>query len=487
MKCKHVFLLSLLLLAMMGGALGLRAQDGVAVPGHRISVQLKGLADTTLILGYYYGESKYVADTALIDANGRAEFRGDSLLPQGMYLVLLPSKQYFDILLGEDQTIDIQVDTTDLFASQRIEGARVSEDFLRFQRFMSGMQEKSVGVRRLDSMARAKNAAQPADTEEYKQARELGKQLDDEVRQYHAKLMAAHPDDVLGKFCRATIAVEIPEYTPAEGVKNVDSMRWLWSYRYNTEHYLDNVDLSSPAMLRTPLALPKVEFFLDKMVVQLPDSISKYCDQVIARAGGNEETYRFFVSHLLNKYQISEIVGMDAVFVHIAEQYYLEGKTPWVSQEVLGQIDERVKALKPNLIGQIAPDFSVEQLHGGQFRLSQSKHRVTVLVFWEPSCSHCKTVVPKLDSVARIYAPKGVHVVGFMTQGDGPLWQKYVSEHDLSLWTHVWDPYRKSHFHKNYDIRSTPVIYILDENKRIVVKRIGVESVGPIVEDMLKL
>ena len=73
-----------------------------------------------------------------------------------------------------------------------------------------------------------------------------------------------------------------------------------------------------------------------------------------------------------------------------------------------------------------------------------------------------------------------------MTTGDGPEWQKYVFEHKLEWWINVWDPYRKTGFHDNYDIYSTPVIYVLDKNHKIVIKRIGVESLAAILDDLLK-
>lgn len=475
----RVHAMLLMLVAFLMGAGNVFAQ-------HDIAVHLKGMGDSTIVLGYYYAENRYVSDSLTLDAQGRGHFRGDSILPQGMYLILLPGQKFFDLLLGEDQTFSLEVDPSTNPITQKIKGSAVSEGFLDFQQFMQKKQEESLQVHHLDSVAKAKNGKSPADTKEYKEARALGKKLDAEVKAYQDNLIKVNGNNVLGNFCRSTIPVEIPEYTPPKDVKNVDSARWMWGYRYNTKHYLDNIALDDPAMLRSPITLPKIERFLDQMILQLPDTISKYCDAIIDRAAPNEETYRFFVGHFMNKYQLSEIVGMDGVFVHIAEKYYLAGKTPWVDTATMRKIGERVEALKPNLVGQIAPDFTVETIEGKQFQLSKSKAKATVLVFWEPSCSHCKVAVPRIDSAVRIYEPLGAHAIGFMTQGDGPLWQKYIQEHHLSSWTHVWDPYRKTGFHKNYDIYSTPVIYILDENKKIIVKRVGAEAVGPILEDMLK-
>ena len=425
-------------------------------------------------------------DTAKLDAKGHATFKRDSSLAKGLYLFLLPSGESLDLLIGDQQKFTFSVDMADLRNTQKVEGASLSQAFLDFQTFMGQMQQRGESVRKEDSLVRNLPASDPNTEKKREEIREKYKALDTEVKAYHKELLAQHGEDVLGEFVRATIPISRPEYHPDPSVKNVDSARWMWSYTYNSEHYLDNINLASSSLLRTPLVLPKVNHFLDKMILQIPDTLNKYCDKILERAYLNTETFRFWTSYLLNKYQSSEIIGMDAVFVHIAEKYYLAGRTPWVDEEFLTKLKDRVAHIKPNLLWAVAPNFKVETLNAQSFELAKDKADATVLVFWEPSCSHCKVAIPKIDSIARKYDPKRLHVIGFMTTGDGPEWQKYVFEHKLEWWINVWDPYRKTGFHDNYDIYSTPVIYVLDKNHKIVIKRIGVESLAAILDDLLK-
>jgi len=451
-----------------------------------IQVQVKGLADSALVLGYYFTDGRYVADSAWMDAKGHATFHNDSTWAQGLYFVMLPGYQILDVMLGPEQNLTITVDPKDLLQSATIKGSKLSADFLEYQRFMFRMQTENRRVAQLDSTARAEKPDKPESSASYTKARELGKSLDDQVHAYQKQVLTDHADDLLGKFCQSTIPVEIPDYEPPASIKNRDSARWMHSYRYNIEHHLDNVDLAYVPLLRTPTTMSKVDHYLDKVLLQLPDTINRYCDRILDRAAQSPDAFRVYLSHLFTKYQTSEIIGMDAVFVHLAERYYLSGRADWIDDDLRGKIQKRVDALKPNLLGKVAPDFTVERLTGGTFQLSKSKAPATVIVFWEPSCSHCKVAIPKIDSVAKIYEPKGLLVVAFMTQGDGPAWQKYVEEHKLQRWINVWDPYRKSKFSDNYDIYSTPVIYVLDEEHKIFIKRIGVEHLGPVLEDLFK-
>ena len=478
MRARLLRFSSLLLLVGLMSGVGLKAQP-------RLDLHFNGAQDSTLIFGYYFAEGRYVQDSIRFDAKGHALWTRDSALDEGLYLFLLPGGETVDLLIGREQHFSYSLDVANLAESQKVEGSKVSSDFLQFQLFMRKMQEKNELLRKEDSLVRTlpREAAETKKREEELKARFDA--LDQQVKAYQRRLQDEHAGDVLGAFVRATIPVTIPEYTPAPEVKNVDSARWMWSYAYHSAHYLDNIDLASPALLRTPVVLPKVNYFLDKVLLQIPDTLNKYCDKIIERASANPETHRYWTSYLLNKYQSSELIGMDAVFVHIADQQYLAGKTPWADEDFLRRLKERVDKIRPNLLWSVAPNFTVETLTGQTFELLKDKAEATILVFWEPSCSHCRVTIPKLDSIARRYDPKRLRVIGFMTTGDGPEWQKYVIEHKMEWWVNVWDPYRKSHFADTYDIYSTPVIYLLDKDHKIVIKRLGVEALPEILDDLL--
>ena len=64
-------------------------------------------------------------------------------------------------------------------------------------------------------------------------------------------------------------------------------------------------------------------------------------------------------------------------------------------------------------------------------------------------------------------------------------WVNFVNEHGLYDWINAWNPYSYD-FKLKYDVISTPQIFILDENKQIVAKRIGPEQVEEIIKALMK-
>ena len=73
-------------------------------------------------------------------------------------------------------------------------------------------------------------------------------------------------------------------------------------------------------------------------------------------------------------------------------------------------------------------------------------------------------------------------VFAVYTQSDKKEWLEYVNEKGYDEWINVWDPYNLTNFRFFYNIYSTPTIYLLDENKKIVAKRIGHETLRNILE-----
>ena len=170
-------------------------------------------------------------------------------------------------------------------------------------------------------------------------------------------------------------------------------------------------------------------------------------------------------------------MGMDKLFVEIAERYFLDGKATWLDSAAVAKVTEKVRVTKPNLIGKLAPELKLPDSEGNYFSLHQMNSKYTILLFWEPNCSHCKKTVPQIYK--DLYLPlkdKGIDIFAVCTQNKKDDWVKAIVEYKLLDWTNVWDPSVSSNFRSLYDIYSTPVIYILDSTKHIIAKRLDVES-----------
>ena len=73
-------------------------------------------------------------------------------------------------------------------------------------------------------------------------------------------------------------------------------------------------------------------------------------------------------------------------------------------------------------------------------------------------------------------------VFAVQTKDDYEVWRKFIVDKKLDF-INVFDPIHLNNLKERFDIYSTPVIYILDKDKKIKAKRLGADQ----VIDMLKL
>lgn len=442
--------------------------------GYNIEIQVDGLSDTKLQLGYYYGEKTLLADTARTNSNGFAVFQGDSLLPQGMYFVVLP-ENFFELLLTSNQRFGVNTNLDDVNKNLRFTNSPLNTEFDKYRKFLAQKQTQMGELQ-----AKAKEQQQESNEVDKDLVKKI-EALDAEVKAKWDETIERNPETMLAAIINTLRPIEFPDFNIPDDAPNADSLRWINGIRYNQEHYFDNIDFAQPGLIRTPFFMGRLDNYFDRVLIPQADTVITYADKLIEKSRANDEMYRFVITHLFSKFSNSSIMGMDAVFVHFAEKYFLAGQTPWITEETKAKIQERVSNLKPNLIGQKAPNFRMSTIEGGVQELHKIKAKVTVVYFWEPSCSHCKKATPQLRDIYNKYKSKGMAVVAVYTQGEMDKWKEYVDKNELN-WINVWDPTRVSQYHKLYDIYSTPVMYVLDEDKKIIAKRIGVESLERFVE-----
>ena len=458
--------------------------------GYQIKLNIDGFDKGELYLGYFYGDKQYLKDTAYVEADGRFYFEGNEKLDPGIYMIVLPpDNKYFQIMINEEeQWISMETKMDALETNMKVNG---SEDNVLFYEYLNFLSSKRPAAEELKK--KIKEADEAGDEKKKAKYEAQLKTIDDDVFGYQNNILAKHPKTLTAAIIKANKPLDIPEF---EGEKEeTERKRFYWM----RDHWFDNVNLSDPRMVRTPFLFQKIKHFMDKMTVQHPDSISIGIDKVLEKAKPAEETFKYYLIHFLNEYAKSKIVGMDAVYVHIAKKYYETGQAPWTDEEQLEKIIENANKLDPLLIGKIAPNIQMEYQDGSPIQLHDFKSPLTVLFFWDPECGHCKKTMPEMVKFAKNYKEKGVAVFAICTRlvtrdDEGKFsmeevnkcW-KFISEQDMDVFWNSVDPYHRSRYKTIYDIRSTPQIYVLDEDKTILSKRIGSEQLPEILDHILKV
>ncbi|MDX2248269.1 MAG: thioredoxin-like domain-containing protein [Bacteroidia bacterium] len=445
--------------------------------GYKIEVTVSGFSGKEAYLAYYYGDKQYIKDTAAVQ-NGSFVFAGEEMLDGGIYLIVFPPKNnYFEVILDKDQKFKLVTDTLDYVQNMKVTGSDENDYFYRDIQFLGGKR-----IRANEINEKLKNAGLPA--EEDKKLRDELSAIDGEVKAFRKKFMDEHPELFYVKVLASMQEPVIPESPKDENGKALDS---LFAYKYYRAHYFDHIDFTDDRMLRTPIFHNKIEQYMERLIPKHPDSINAALDRLIDRSRGNDDVFQYLVVNQLNKYAGSKIMGMDAVYVHLVEKYYMSGEAWWTDEETLKKMEERALALSPNLVGRPAPNFRVQDAAGNYRDLYGVEAEYTLLYFWDYDCGHCKKITPKLAEAYKRYKDHDVALFAVSINGDVEVWKKKIQEYGLSNAINVQDHYRQSGFDKMYDIRSTPRLFILDENKKIIAKQIAVSQMEEILSRELGL
>jgi peroxiredoxin len=446
--------------------------------GYEISFRVNGLKEgSKCILANYYGGSQYIQDSAFV-TNGKTVFKGKEPLAQGVYIFLPEGRPYFDFIVDKTQHFSLKTDTADYIKNMKTEG---SEENLLFYQYQKFVQSKQADTKLLQS------AKSSANKDSVARAEKKLKEIDEQIKKYRADLVAAHPKTFVAKLLLLLTEPKIPEI-PVLPNGRKDS---TFEGRYYKQHFFDNIDFSDERLLYTPVFHSKIKYYLDKLTIQEvdpPDSLNAAVKLILDKAKANKEVFKYLLNWMTYTYESSKVMGMEAVFVFIVENYHMKDQAQHLDSTRLYKITDKARMLKFTLLGTPAYPFSMKDTTGKTVALYDIKAKYTILVFWDYDCGHCKKEIPDL---AKHYREKlkalGVEVIAVESEQPDPKWKKFIREHDLN-WINVGetDDYQRAVIKKVYDIYVTPTMYLLDGNKRIRAKRISVEQLEGFIEHLEK-
>jgi thiol-disulfide isomerase/thioredoxin len=446
--------------------------------GYKIGITVPDIKDSSIYLAYHFGNKQYIKDTITLDTRGHGIFTGKEALPQGIYLVVLPGKKYFEILLSENQKFNISCRYNDYFNTLKFSDSPENTGFLDYQKNWSVMQATASNLNK-----RAQNNR--ANSDSLRIIKEKQNIQEKEMKSYLKSVVSQNDNNLLSVLVKSLIPIDVPEFTVPAMTHNPDSVKWVMNYNYNKDHFFDNIDFKDERLLRTPILQARLDAFFTGVVIQSPDSINRQIDKLLLKCQGDYKMFQFLSVYLFNHFRESEIMGHDAVMVKIADEIYLSGKADWVSKQFIDDLRKQIELLRHNLIGMKAENLVMDSYKGIFVSLYDIEKEFTIVYFWEPNCGHCQEATPKLKNYYDKAKNEGVEVFSVCTTTDKAAWSKYIEEHGLN-WINGWDPDRITHYDYFYNVESTPTIYILDRNKKIIAKRLSVDDIPSFIDNYRK-
>ncbi|HQU99606.1 MAG TPA: DUF5106 domain-containing protein [Bacteroidia bacterium] len=433
---------------------------------YSIKVQVPGIPDSMCFLANHFGDKQYLQDSCKADAKGNFEFKGEKTLSRGMYLIVLPNKRYFEIVL--DQTFQFSIKADSSLNPSKISFSGSVEN-TEFYNWLTYINDKRADMEKTRNAYNLLPESQRSNSAEFKHL----KQIEQEIETYQQKYIDEKPKSFLSAIYLATREIDIPDAPIlANGLK--DSTFQFYYYR---NHYFDNINFGDARLLRTPIFHQKLDYYMHKLVLQQPDSIIAEADKLVALAEKDTEVFKYTVWYITHEFETSKIMGMDAVFCHMVKKYYTRDKAYWLDDASLFKIQDRAKQLDPILLGKKARNIVLTDSNNFAQSLYAIKEPWTVLFFWDPDCGHCKKSMPKLIEFYNEWHKKGVEIFAVCNEIEMDKWKAFIKENNLQ-WINVADPNLRDNFRYDFDVATTPQVFVLDKDKIIRAKKLDVTQLG---------
>lgn len=460
------------------------ALSSFAQEGYEIKVTLKPFTNQYIYLGHYYGKQLPIIDSVKLNEHSEGTFKGSKKLGGGIYLVGYPDRAHnFEMLVDKAQKFAIVADTANIEKITFIN----SPENVAFKAYQSQMMSKGKAIESL--------MKQQAAAKDKKDSARIATQINAlgaEVKAYRNGLMTKDPNGILAVLLKGMKEPEVPQNSP-EAKK--DSQ---FAYHYFKAHYWDGVNFYDDRLVRTPFFESRLDKYFDQLVFPAADSVIKEMDWMLGYASINEEMQKFLLLKFVNRYLNQKYMWEDAVYVHLFEKYFSQKTYPWLTEQGKKVITDRAYSLMANILGSPAADIELPDSNGTKTTLYSVQAPYTLVTIWDPTCSHCQEIVPKLDSMYRAkWKGEGVKMFALAkeTEGTKQTWLSFINSHHLNDWVHVY--YSKEadkarvdagipSYSQLYDVQSFPTLYLLDKDKRIIAKKITDTQVDEILDYKLK-
>lgn len=274
-------------------------------------------------------------------------------------------------------------------------------------------------------------------------------------------------------------ALELPE-VPKELTTPVDRANFLIT------HYWDNFDFSDTTYIHLP---DITEQALANYVQILPIADKNIAEQSIAALldkaehQKTHEMYSFFKENL-NKYLYdpNSFMRNEEYYIPVAKYILTDSATGEVEKE---KTKFKLEMMEKNRPGQIAADITYTLSSGKTGTLHKLDAGYTLLMFYNPDCHSCAENIDYLKQspiINKIHESGGLKVLAFYPDTDLSIWQKHLKDIP-PLWINGYDKNQTITNKKVYDLKAIPTLYLLDKDKRVLLKDATVQKIELYLRD----
>ena len=402
-----------------------------------IDVKINDINDTVLYLVKYKSDKSIIVIDSSTVVKGNKIFKQSSNYPEGIY-ILADSKQnpIFELFLGKDQKFTVNVGDLTRNETYIIKGAKETSDYFDIY---ARTNYNRLYIKALESEM------------EYfpDNARKI-----DSIKLNHNEYLESIKIKDRNSFIRTYIGFNKEIIVPQEYKDNFE--------QYIIDHYFDDISFRDVRILNTRLLKNKLDdYFNNYMSKQSTDVILQKIDYLINQTtAGYRDIPQDLLDHNVRDYILwylySKYFDNDIIYTHLSDVYFSKLTINNLTENIRNEIVKRANILRKITIGRLAPTFTYIDDEGEQIDLLKIDSKNTILFFYKPDCQKCIREKRILGLIKNRQKDLTVLYINISEDNYSNVSQDIINQ---------------------YDIATTPTIYVLDNDKRIIAKNIKAEEI----------
>jgi peroxiredoxin len=145
--------------------------------------------------------------------------------------------------------------------------------------------------------------------------------------------------------------------------------------------------------------------------------------------------------------------------------------TPAVQNSYYGRkIKDVLEAAGKTAIGNIAPDFTQNDILGNPITLSSYRGRYVLIEFWASWCAPCRVNNPNIVEVYSKFHSKGFDILGVSMDDKKDKWEEAIKKDNLG-WSQVSDLKEwNNNVRALYGVEYIPMNFLIDKDGKIIAR-----------------
>jgi hypothetical protein len=478
-RANHIYLTYIMKLYPFFGAWLLLLATAMPAFSQKYDYQLQVKAVGTInkiYFGYWYGGQALLLDSTQIEqSKNTVSFTGSRNLPAGQYFFASNlSTATLDFIINGENNLQFTTYSATAWAdSFFVEKSKENTPYFLWKSIKNERELRISTARNMLEMIKKATKDRSVLEEKSRELRRLREEIDSFSRQQKVK----YPDLLFAKIIAAETPPAIPAFISPIGKDGQINPAYLQFFR---SHFWDGYDFSDERMLYTPVLARKTDDWMQLQPANI-DSVKVQLDIALKKATINKKSAQLLLRLLFERLDKPSFGGNETIVVHMFDRYYPSATAAGIDTATWMRMEYKVNAYRPTLPGAMAPPIVLQDTAGNYISLYDFKAKYTLLYFFNPLCSHCIESTPGIYQLTLPYAAKGIKVFAVSTETSPDIWKNYVKT-NISEWTCVAEFIQNSPLEKTYATSTLPNLLLLNEDKKVVIRRLPLEELPNVLK-----